>query len=253
MELEGEILELTQQESERFEREGLLLLRGIVDRERCDLIRELAEVHLKYRVPPLEMETEYLGSDVEKYRGSVRRLRQVYGRDIVFREWMTDPLLKPALERLLGERPVLVLAHHNSIMTKMPHSSTQTRWHQDIRYWRYRDDRLLSVWLALGEENAENGVLEFIPGSHRMELEQERFDEKLYFREDLEENREMIERRISFDLQKGDVVLFHAKVLHRANPNRSDSPKISFVYTVRAEGNEPLPATRSSRFGEFPL
>ena len=244
---------LHEKEIETFRRDGLLLLRNRVDPERCDLIRELALVHLHYRVPPIETEYEYIGEEREEYRQTIRRLRQVYDRDIVFREWMSDPMLRPALCELLGPDPVLVLAHHNSIMSKMPHTSTQTRWHQDLRYWHYRDDRLLSVWLALGEEHAENGVLEFIPGSHRMDLDRNRFDEKLYFREDIPENRPLIEQKISYELHKGDVVLFHCKVLHRANPNRSEQPKISFVYTVRAADNLPLPNTRSSEYGEVIL
>ncbi|WP_292663831.1 phytanoyl-CoA dioxygenase family protein [Nitratifractor sp.] len=236
-----------------FQRDGLLYLPRLVDEERCRLIKELAQVHLNYRVEPLEWESEYIGIENEAYRSTVRRLRQVYDRDIVFRRWMEDPMLREALRVLLGDNPILVLAHHNSIMTKAPGTSTQTRWHQDIRYWNYRDDRLLSVWLALGEENAENGVLEFIPGSQRMELSRERFDEKIYFRDDLEENRELIEKRVSFRLSPGDVVLFHAKTLHRADFNRSDRTKFSFVYTVRAADNPPIPATRSSAFREIEL
>jgi len=249
----SKILEFSSEEIERFRRDGFLLLRNVVESRRCDLIRELAEVHLRYRVPPLEMETEYIGKELPEHIGSVRRLRQVYDRDIVFREWMTDPMLRPMLEELLGEHPVLLLAHHNSIMTKLPRTSTETRWHQDIRYWHYRDDRLLSVWLALGREHSGNGVLEFIPGSHRMDFDRECFDDKIYFREDLEANRRLIGTKVSFELERGDIVFFHAKTLHRANDNRSDQAKLSFVYTVRAAGNLPLPGTRSAEFAEMAL
>ncbi|MDA3946103.1 MAG: phytanoyl-CoA dioxygenase family protein, partial [Helicobacteraceae bacterium] len=51
--------------------------------------------------------------------------------------------------------------------------------------------------------------------------------------------------RVHFILKKGDVVLFHAKTLHYANKNSSDEPKISFVYSVRALSNKPIPNTRS--------
>jgi phytanoyl-CoA hydroxylase len=166
---------------------------------------------------------------------------------------MTEPEIRPLLAGLLGEMPVLVTAHHNSIMTKMPRSSTPTHWHRDLRYWHYRDDRLLSVWLALGEESGENGVLEFIPGSHREEFSPESFDEKEFFRDDYAPNKPWIDRRVRFSLQKGDMVLFHCRLLHRAGANRTEEPKISFVYTVKAVGNEPLPGTRSALFPEYPL
>ena len=76
--------------------------------------------------------------------------------------------IRPILTALLHDTPVLTLAHHNSIMTKMPSEISNTCWHQDRRYWDFQNDDLLSIWLALGEERLENGLLEFIPGSHRI-------------------------------------------------------------------------------------
>ncbi len=127
----------------------------------------------------------------------VRRLRQVYDRDIVFKEWMEDKNIRPALEQILDDKVTITLAHHNSIMTKMPYVSTQTRWHQDRRYWRYTDNNLVSIWLALGEEYQENGVLEFIPGSHKIRFDKSQFDEKEYFKEDCEPNVELIKNKVS--------------------------------------------------------
>jgi len=238
---------------EEFEEKGFLLLRGAVDSRRCDALRELAEVHLKYRVGPIETEAEYSGEEGPEYRETIRRLRQVYRRDILFREWMEEPSIRPLLASLLGEMPVLVTAHHNSLMSKMPRSSTETRWHRDRRYWHYRDGRLLSVWLALGEEGEENGVLEFIPGSHREEFPAEAFDAKEYFREDFDANLPWIDRKVTFRLKKGDLILFHCELLHRAGPNRSERPKLSLVYTVKAVGNAAIPGTRSACYPEIPL
>jgi phytanoyl-CoA hydroxylase len=246
-------LRWTEKEIRHFGEQGFLLLRNAVDFRRCDMLREIGEVHLNHRVGPLETEAEYIGDAREKYRRTVRRLRQLHRRDILFREWMEEPVLRPLLAALLGEMPVLVTAHHNSLMTKMPGSSTETRWHRDRRYWHYADGRLLSVWLALGEENEHNGVLEFIPGSHRVEFPPEAFDEREYFREDRKENRPWIDRKVRFNLDKGDLLLFHCELLHRAGSNRSTRPKLSVVHTVRAVGNPPLPGTRSALYPEISL
>jgi phytanoyl-CoA hydroxylase len=238
---------------ERFGREGLLLLRGAAEPALCDALRALGEAQLRQRIPPYESEGEYLGSERREFRETLRRLRQVYDRDPLFRRWMEWPALRPLLAELLGAPPVLVTAHHNALMTKMPHTSSETRWHRDRRYWHYTDDRLLSVWLALGEEHEENGVLEFIPGSHRERFPPEAFDDREYFREAHPGNRQWIARKVRYDLRKGDVVLFHCALLHRAGPNRTQRPKLSLVYTVKAADNAPLPGTRSARFREIPL
>jgi len=239
----GETLERT------FEKEGFLLLRNVVEPRFCDAIREVSEVHLRHRVAPMETEAEYIGLDRKEYRETIRRLRQMYQRDILYRRWMEAPAIRPLLSRLLGEMPVLVTAHHNSLMSKMPHTSTETRWHRDRRYWHYRDNRLVSVWLALGEENRENGVLEFIPGSHRRAFPPEAFDAREYFRDAWAQG----EQRASLTLNKGDLLIFHCELLHRAGPNRSDAPKLSLVYTVKAAGNDALPGTRSALYPEIPL
>ncbi len=234
---------LTSQQISDFKTNGFLRLEQFADSQLCDEIRDLAAHHLFEKIEPIESEEEYLQKETDAK--TTRRLRQVYDREPLFAEWMTNPEIRPILEQLLGEEPRLLLAHHNSIMTKLAHISSVTTWHQDIRYWHFENDNLLSVWLSLGDEYLENGLLEFIPGTHKMTFSPEQFDENAAFREDLPQNRAIIAHRVHFNLKKGDVVLFHAKTLHYANKNSSDEPKISFVYSVRGLSNRPIPNTRS--------
>jgi len=257
---------LTDEQLAQFRKDGFLILPNFAPQEQCEAILDIAKAHLKHRIEPIETEIGYdvkskeYRSDVADYSSMpqeedapVRRLRQVYSRDIVFKEWMEDEKIRPILEQILDDKVVITLAHHNSIMTKMPHISTQTRWHQDRRYWHYSDNNLVSIWLALGDEYAENGLLEFIPGSHRMKFDPDQFDEKEYFREDHDNNIPLINTKASTRLQKGDVVIFHSLLLHRANKNDTDEPKISFVYTVKGAKTKVIEGTRSSAYPEITL
>lgn len=259
-------MKLTNAQMIQFENDGFLLLKAFAPQSLCDTINDIAKAHLKHMVPPIETEFEYVGkskeeretisdahSELIEKRITVRRLRQVYHRDIVFKQWMEDENLRPVLQQILGESPTITIAHHNSIMTKMPHSSTATAWHQDFRYWNFERDNLVSVWLALDSEHDENGVLEFIPGSHKMDFEASQFDEKEYFSETDSINSELIASKVSFELEKGDVVLFHCKLLHRANRNATDEAKISFVYTVKGRSNQTIAGTRSTEYEEVLL
>lgn len=260
-------MKLSREQLDAFHDNGFLILRGFAHRYECEAILDVALVHLKHRIEPYESEMGYgeksyaYRTEVSDYRSleigasevTVRRLRQVYDRDIVFKNWMENEAIRPILEQVLDDEVVITLAHHNSIMTKMPHSSTETRWHQDRRYWRYSDDNLVSIWLALDEENSQNGVLEFIPRSHRMAFEADQFDEKEYFKTDDPRNQASIATKVSTDLKQGDVVLFHCRLLHRANENRSERPKISFVYTVKGLQTQAREGTRSSDYPEIHL
>lgn len=244
-------MRLTPQQLETFQSQGFLLLPQFVEPQRCEMILDIAKAHLKHKIPPIETESEYIGDNTLVV--SVRRLRQVYDRDSVFREWMEDKEIYPILEQVLGDTPMLTLAHHNSIMTKMPHTSTQTSWHQDIRYWNFTDNNLVSVWLALDDESQANGVLEFIPKSHKMTFLPEQFEAKEYFSATSPLNLELIATKTSMTLQKGDVILFHGRLLHRANKNTTDNPKISFVYSVKGEKTKALAGTRSAEYREVRL
>lgn len=236
-------MKLSKEQLEEFNTNGFLILRNFADINLCDNILQKAKEHLKRKEAPIESEQEYMNVDEERI--TVRRLRQVYDREQIFKDWMTNIEIRPILKQILKDTPVLTLAHHNSIMTKLPHESTRTYWHQDRRYWSFENDDLVSVWLSLGDEYLENGLLEFIPASHKINFSKDRFDSSSNFLDENSQNQELIKTKTSQNLQKGDVVLFHCKTLHHASKNQSDDAKISFVYTVRAKSNTPIKDTRS--------
>jgi phytanoyl-CoA hydroxylase len=234
---------LDEDQLKEFHENGFLVLKNFADAKLCDEILQKAKSHLEQKIAPIESEQEYMQKDIDKI--TVRRLRQVYDREEIFRIWMEDEKIRPILKQILQDTPVLTLAHHNSIMTKLPYESTRTFWHQDRRYWNFENNNLVSVWLALGDEYLDNGLLEFIPSSHKMDFSKDRFDEASNFLDENLLNIELLKTRTHTNLQKGDVVLFHCKTLHHANKNSTDKAKISFVYTVRANSNNPTNNTRS--------
>lgn len=234
---------LNKEQLNQFKEDGFLIIKNFAEQNICDEILEKAKEHLQRKQAPIESEQEYMSLSEDKI--TVRRLRQVYDREEVFKTWMTNKDIRPILNQVLEDRPVLTLAHHNSIMTKLPHESTRTFWHQDRRYWNFENDNLVSVWLSLGDEFLENGLLEFIPKSHKINFSKERFDEASNFVDENEENQKLIQSKVSQNLQKGDIVLFHCKTLHHASKNQTDNAKISFVYTVRGEKNKAIKNTRS--------
>lgn len=236
-------MKLSKQQLDNFNTNGFLILKNFACTKLCDEILQKALKHLEEKREPIETEQEYM--QVKTNNITVRRLRQVYNREEVFKEWMTDKDIQPILKQVLDDTPILTLAHHNSIMTKVPHESTRTFWHQDRRYWHFQNDDLVSVWLSLGDEFLENGLLEFIPKSHKMNFSKDRFDEHSNFLDENKENEKLIETKVHQNLQKGDVVLFHCKTLHHASKNTTDNPKLSFVYTIRAQNNKALQNTRS--------
>jgi len=241
-----------------FDRDGFVIVRGLGDRQLCERMKSLAQRHLAQDVQPVEYEaqTQYPGSpaslDAPGGR-TVRRLLQAYSRDPLFRDWATSRAIGDRLRPLLGPQVELSQAHHNCVMTKNPAFSSATSWHQDIRYWSFEKPELISAWLALGQEHEENGCLLLVPGSHRIEFRREQFDDAIFLREDLEENRRILDGRMTAELDEGDVLFFHCRLLHAAGRNRTGLTKFAAVFTYHSTGNRPLPGTRSASLPEIPL
>jgi phytanoyl-CoA hydroxylase len=249
---------LSADQIERFEYDGYLLLPRMVPAEDCERMLAVTRDHLRRAVPPIEYEAEvgYEGApaslDAPGGR-TARRLRNAWQRDASFPGWAARPDLVAGLRQLLREDVVLSLAHHNCVMTKHPDFGTATGWHRDIRYWSYTRPDLISVWLALGHEEAGNGALKFIPGSHRIPLAPGQMDALDFLRPEVPENQALFAKGVTPVLERGDVVLFHSKLFHAAGRNDSAEMKASVVFAYRGASNAPVAGTRSAAAGEVAL
>ena len=245
-------------ELEQFARDGYIVVRQLAAPALCQRMLEVAREGLERQVPPLEYEADlhYPGApasrDSEGGR-TIRRLQQALSRDACFTQWVASPGLAGRIGQFLGPQVVVPMAHHNCIMTKEPRHSSDTGWHQDIRYWSFQRPDLVSVWLALTPESIQNGCLHLIPGTHRLALERRRYDEASFLRPELPENRALIEQAVAAELEPGDALFFEARTFHAASRNRSEATKISVVFTFRSADNPPLSSTRSSSLPELLL
>ena len=246
----------TADELAAFHRDGYVIVRALAEES---LRRRLLDVTLndvRRLVEPLEFEADvrYPGAPESRDAAggrTVRRLKQALSRDYAFVEWVTHPALVARLSQLLGPDYLCPLAHHNCVMTKQPAFSSDTGWHQDIRYWSFARPELVTLWLALGEERPDNGCLRVIPGSHRMSFDRSQFDDAVFFRPDPPDNQALIDRAVSAELRPGDVLFFHCRTLHAATRNYTHETKYSAVFTFRAADNPPRPGTRSAQSPEL--
>lgn len=235
----------------QFERDGYLVARGLCPADRVAAMRDAAERALSRRTPPFELEREvgYPGAPAARAPGSetIRRLLDALALDPAFSEWACTRDLVAYPKAFLGTSSVRVVrAHHNCVMTKLPAFSSATGWHQDLRYWSYRRPELVNAWTALGHEARGNGGMRVIPGSHRANFGDDSFDAQRFFLEEAPSNRPWLERAVQVDLAPGDVLFFHAGLLHAAGRNLTDRRKLSVVFSYRPADNLPVAGTRSA-------
>ena len=245
--------------AEAFARDGFLVLPGLIPGDVCDAVTAGVRESLSPVLAPAEFEADvgYPGAPESRAAAggdTPRRLLNAYSRFAALRPVVGGGVVAGHLRTVLGtERVILSQCHHNCVMTKSPDFSSVTLWHQDIRYWSFERPELVSLWLALGDETADNGALMVIPGTHRLSLAPGRLDSASFLRPELPENQALIHEARTIALAKGDVLLFHCRAFHAAGRNLTSQVKLSAVFTYHAEDNRPLPGTRSARYAGIPL
>lgn len=250
--------ELTGDELAQFDRQGFLIVRGLADAETRQRMLDVTLDGVRRLIEPIEYEADVRYPGAPSSRAAeggrtVRRLLQAQSRDFVFIRWLQQPGVINRLRQLLGPEVICPLAHHNCVMTKEPRFSSETGWHQDIRYWSFQRSELVNAWLALGSERPENGCLQLIPGSHRLTYDRSRMDDALFLRPELLENRSLIEQAVLAQLDPGDVLFFHCRTFHAAGRNLTGETKYSVVFTFRGANNPPLVGSRSASLPELLL
>jgi phytanoyl-CoA hydroxylase len=241
-----------------FKTNGYLVFPGFSPPQFCDEVVAFARNELQQQAMPIEYEADvqYPGAPISRSAlggTTARRLLMASARAPMLREWATGSPIKEILQQLLGQVVFLSQAHHNCIMTKQPAFSSITGWHRDSRYWSFARADLVSAWLALGNERAENGCLWVIPGSHRTAIEADQLDEKQFLKTDFAKNKALLQQTIEVPLAQGDLLLFHSNLFHAAGRNTTDKTKFSMVFTYRSGDNPPQSGSRSTSQPELLL
>ncbi len=247
-----------QAQIELLQSHGYVVLPRFVPAASVTALNAAARAQLTAAADPIEFEADlqYPGAPTSRAAAggeTVRRLLDAHGRDPAFARWGIAPELRAWMEAYFGESVLMSRTHHNCLMTKHPLYGSLTNWHRDIRYWSFEREDLVSVWLALGREDIDNGALWFVPGSHRRVFDADRFDAAKFFRADHADNALILGTAESPRLAPGDAVFFHCNTLHSAGKNLSDAVKFSLVYTYHGRSNPPQAGTRSASKPEVAL
>ena len=122
-------------------------------------------------------------------------------------------------------------------------------WHQDYSYWtRTAPPAHITMFITLDDMGADNGGLEYVPGSHRWGLLPAASfgGSRDQIEEALPEPLEGPHRPVPVTLRAGEASIHHALLLHGSGGNFSDRPRRALVLnymhpdTRCADGSGPL-------------
>ncbi len=141
--------------------------------------------------------------------------------------------------QLLGPEATCEFAH---AIFKPARIGAETPWHQDAAYWspdlRYE---AISIWVPLQEATEENGCMQFVPESHKLDVVRHRSindDPRIHGLEIHPAVAECVNEYVSCPLPPGGATFHGPYMLHHTGANRSQIPRMALIL------NAGLPPTR---------
>ena len=223
---------LTPEQIEQFHRDGYLIVESMFDAEEMELLKRSAK-------EDRELDAHsYSKEDGEG--GKVRMSLWNHPGEGIYGMFARCHRIVDSCEQLLGEE---VYHYHSKMIMKDPKVGGAWTWHQDYGYW-YQNGclwpRLVSATVAVDAATPENGCMQFLKASHKLE----RIDHELTGDQagaDMERVSEAIERGelVHCEMNPGDVCFFHCNLLHRSDQNRSENPRWAMICCYNAASNDP--------------
>ncbi|MBL8344888.1 MAG: phytanoyl-CoA dioxygenase family protein [Rubrivivax sp.] len=139
------------------------------------------------------------------------------------------PAVLDAIEDAIGPD---ILCWTTNFFIKEAHSPGFVSWHQDSTYWGLDPDEVITAWIALSDVTEENGYMQVIPGSHKVD----QLPHVDTFHKDnlLSRGQEIAvevdkSKAVGLTLQPGEMSLHHIKLVHGSDANRSNDRRIGLA------------------------
>lgn len=212
-----------------FERDGFLHLPGFLGAAALAEVRRHLERYLVEVVPALEVDVyhEDLGQPE-----TLKQLQQLQRHDAAFAALAAGAPFERLAEELLGGP---VACRNLQFFSKPPGAGLPTPPHQDGHYFMIEPCEAVTAWLALDAVDEANGCLRYVRGSHRAPLRLHARTATLGFSQGIPDygTPEDLAREVVVTARPGDLVVHHARTIHRAGGNASAGrPRgaLGFVY-----------------------
>ncbi|MFL5241460.1 MAG: phytanoyl-CoA dioxygenase family protein [Gemmataceae bacterium] len=227
-----------------FERRGFVLLRGLFDREECELLLDGLSIETGNH------ENALARRDGE---GGVTRLKvwNQAGDDLFGLVGRLPRMVDPVEQVLAGE----VYLYHSKVTMKEPFTGGAWAWHQDYGYW-YNNGCLFplmaSCMVALDPCTRENGCLQVLEGSHLMgRIDHGKVGDQTGADPDRVAEAVKVLPTVYCEMAPGDALLFHCNTLHRSDQNHSPTRRTTFICCYNAARNNPYKEHHHPRY--YPL
>ena len=144
-------------------------------------------------------------------------------------ELVHHPQILDAVEDVIG--PDILCWTTNFFIKEAEHPGFVS-WHQDSTYWGLDPDEVITAWVAFTDATPENGYMQFLPGSHKIDQlpHVDTFHKDNLLSRGQEIAVEVDESKtVGIPLRAGEMSLHHIKLVHGSAPNRSNDRRIGLA------------------------
>ncbi len=229
--------EVTEQEVQSYQDDGVVCLRNIFDHEWIERMRDAAEQSMQ---SPGALHAELANEHQDTgrfFHDTFVWLRNQACHDFVFE----SPAAEIAAQLMRADK---INIFFDQWLIKEPGTSTPTPWHHDMTYWPINGNQICTVWFALDTVDKSSGAVEYIKGSHRWgeKFRPASFGNNNQYTEDLPEVPDIEAMRaqidtIQFELEPGDCTVHHGLTVHCA-PGNLSSERRRRAHTSRWVGDD---------------
>ena len=217
---------LTAEQLRTFDEQGYLVIRAVLPAGEIRLLLDtFMQMHANGPIPgffaPRSL-AEAQGDLLKVYP----RIMHPHRFNPVALRYLLDQRLGAILADLFGEEPLAA----QSMLYFKPAGARGQALHQDNFYLKVEPGTCLAAWIPLDPADRENGGLEVVPGTHKMDIFcPEEADSSLSF------TREYVPvppglKAVPVDLAPGDILFFNGSLVHGSQPNRTaDRFRRSFI------------------------
>jgi len=236
---------LSEQQLQDYDRDGFLMLENLLPENEVAAI--LAEIGRMSRDPAIIRREE---SITEPGSDAVRSIFMVHTLSAMISRLVRDPRLINVARQILGSE---VYVHQSRANMKPGFKGKEFYWHSDFETWHVEDGmpamRALSCTVLLSDNNACNGPLMLVPGSHRQFIScvGETPDEN--YKQSLKKQEYGVPDPVSLQLlveqggitpitaKAGSVVFFDCNTMHGSNGNISPWPRANVFMVYNSVEN----------------
>ncbi|MEM9728143.1 MAG: phytanoyl-CoA dioxygenase family protein [Myxococcota bacterium] len=211
--------DITAEEIEAYDRDGVVMIKGLVDPNWLELI----EAGIDEALNSASLYGRYVSRIADGYNMDSYLWKHTDAiRDLVY----YSPFAYWAQQLMQSEE---VRFFYDQMFVKEPGVDAPTPWHQDLSFWPLGGEQICSFWVPLDPVTQESSGLQYVKGSHRWG---KRFrpispgrdplgvDSDLAIPPDVHAEPEKYDHAC-WDMEPGDVTVFHPLTLHGSSGNKT--------------------------------